>query len=201
MVSKIKKFFKRLLQKEPPYNVDHPDFEGKIEAAFVAKGVTYYRFKHDYDMPVGRYKYVTNYLHQVDLRMTTSTLREYIKQIEAWLDGSKQHINPGKALILLKKMESRANLEFDVETVRKLASVVYFDDTEILSTYDFPHNRKKIQKWIDGNVLDFFLTRPISELLKLKNISISSLEEYVQWQEETIKILNSELQNQSKENS
>lgn len=189
-----------MMHKEPPYNLDHPEFDGKIEAAFVAGGTTYYRFKHDYDMPIGRYKYVTNYLYQVDLRMTTETMREYIQKIEAWLDGSKKHINPGQALILLKKMESRANLEFDVETVRRLATVVYFDDTEILSTYNFPHNRKKMQKWIDDNVLDFFLTRPISELLKLKNISTSSLEEYVRWQEETIKILNSELSSQSKEN-
>lgn len=201
MVNKIKKFFTKLFQKEPPYTLDHPDFTGKIEAAFVAAGTTYYRFKHDYDMPVGRYKYVTSCLYEVDLRMTIDTMRVYIKNIAAELDGSKKQINPGNALILLKKMESRANLEFDVATVRKLASVVYFDDTEVLSTYNRPYNKKKIQIWEENNVLDFFLTRPISELLKLKNISISSLEEYVHWQEETVKILNSELQSPSKENS
>lgn len=191
--NKVLNFFR----KAPIRNIYHPDFEPLIEAAFVCNGTTYYRFKKDYDMPVGRYKWVHNTLHEVDMRMTNEMLHAYIDALTKNLSGKKGHVDLTEAIIDLTKMKSHASLAFNVDTVERLATVVYFDDTEILNTYDREKSRKKIAIWRTHKNLDFFMTRPINELLKLKDFSINSLEEFVNWQRETFQILISEPASQS----
>jgi hypothetical protein len=98
-------------------------------------------------------------------------------------------------------MKSFTKLAFNVETVERLAAVVYFTDSEILNTYDKKVGDRKIQAWRDYENMDFFITRPISELLKLKNISIDSLQDYVKWQRDVFNDLTSDTLIQSEENS
>lgn len=98
-------------------------------------------------------------------------------------------------------METRVNLAFEPDTVRRLASVVYFDAAEDLSTFDMKYGEKKVEFWKKNNVTDFFLTRPISELLGLEGISITSLEEYLRTSTSIIEELTSELPPQLSENS
>jgi hypothetical protein len=152
-------------------------------------------------MPAGRYKWVHNTLHEVDMRMTNQMLQAYIDELMKNLSGKKGQVDLTTAIITLTKMKSHANLAFNVDTVERLATVVYFDDTEILNTYDREKSRKKIALWRAHNNLDFFMTRPICELLKLKDFSINSLQEFVSWQRETFQILISEPASPSPENS
>lgn len=201
MIKELWKKFKRSLSKSDAYNMYHADFDQKIEAAFVCNGITYYRFKKDYDMPVGRYKWVHNTLNEVNLRMTNEMLMGYIDQLMGILSGKKGKVDLTEAVIMLTKMKSHATLEFNIATVERLASVLYFDDTEILHTYDRDKGRKKIAEWRAANNVDPFLMKPIGELLKLKDFSINSFQEYVNWQRETFEVLTSEPLNQSPENS
>ena len=200
MIKSTWKKIKRFISKSEAYNLYHADFDQKIEAAFVCKGVTYYRFKKDYDMPVGRYKWVANTLNEVNMRMTSEMLLQYIDQLMNILSGKKGKVDLTEAVILLTKMKSHALLEFNVATVERLATVIYFDDTELLNTYDRDKGRQKIAQWRAANNVDFFMMKPIGELLKLKDFSINSFQEYVNWQRETFEILTSEPLNQSPEN-
>lgn len=161
------------------FNIYHEDIKEQIELAFESGGVKYYRFKDEFRMPAGRYKYIYAYLKETELRMTHEKLKEYVDELTKCLDGSKKVIDIEGAWKVVFALKGRANLAFEPESVRRLASVCYFDSKEDLSTYDQDHNQKKIDSWIKNKCLDFFLTRPISELFGLTNISVTSLEEYL----------------------
>src|SRR5690606_15589390 len=123
------------------FNVHHPDNANIVEVAFKVKGKTYYRFVDDFRMPVGRYKYVYAYSKEVEMRMDIDTLKTYVLELKRCLTGEKKIIDMEGAWKIIFSLETRVNLAFEPETVRRLASVVYFDDTEDLSTYDQKHGK------------------------------------------------------------
>lgn len=153
-------------------------------------------------MPAGRYKWLYGYLREVDLRMSLEVLNKYIEEIEKSLNGGKKGVvDLGNAFILLSKLKTRTKLAFEPDGVRKLASVVYFDSSEDLSGFSQAYGEKKVLLWKKHNFLDFFLTRPMCELLKLKNSSIEVLEEYIKTAELIIQDLTLEPSNQLQESS
>lgn len=200
------KWLKNLFQKQKPkpeFNKDHPDVKSVIEEAFLAGGVQYYRFKEEKLIPTGRYKYIYAYAKEVDMRMNLNTLKEYVENFKNILNGTgpKAVINIGELWKLILNLESRVNLAFEPATVERLAAVIYFDGTEDLSTYDKKHGAVKIENWKKNNVLDFFLTKPMGELLGLKDISLTSLEDSITQNQELLINLNYDLQNLSLANS
>lgn len=188
-------------RKKEAFNIHHPDLVDAVEPAFKVGTTQYYRFKDDYRMPVGRYKYVHAFLREVDLRMDLATLKAYVSELKNCLNGAKKVIDIEGAWKIVFSLETRTELAFEPETVKRLASVTYFDETEDLSTYDRKHAKDKINKWNKSKSLDFFLTRPISDLLGLSGISITSLEDYLTTSTEIIKNLAYVPPKQSQENS
>lgn len=166
---------------KPEFNAEHPDIAPIIEEAFEAGGTTYHRFKEEKLIPTGRYKYIYMHLKEVDMRMNIETLRAYVKEFKNLLNGSgsKKIIEIGELWKLIINLESRVTLAFEPASVERLAAVIYFDDTEDLSTYDRKYGQKKIEHWKKHDVVDFFLTKPIGELLGLSGISITSLQDYI----------------------
>lgn len=198
-------WFKSLVKKKksiknPPYNIYHPDVAGNIEFAFECKGVKYYRAVKDYILPTGRYKWIDATLNEVDIRMTLPTLRAYIGKLKKNLDGSNG-INLGEAWKVIYAMETRCDLGFTPETVKRLASVMYFDETEDLRDYDHEYGQKKVKFWEENGVYDFFLTTPIAELLNLKPGSEEYLRKYIQEADQILKDLILEPETPSSENT
>lgn len=160
-------------------NCLHPDYIGKTEPAFRARGIQYYRFKQEIEMPYGRYKEVSAFLHEVSLKMDLKTLRAYLAEIKGFLDGSRGQANLGEIWKIIFKMESRIELAFEPESAKRLASVIYFDETESLESFDREYGQKKLKIWEAEGSYDFFLTRPMAELLGLNGISMDSLIDYI----------------------
>jgi hypothetical protein len=188
---------------KPSFNLNHPDIAPQVELAFEAAGVKYFRFKEEYRIPAGRYKYIHNALREMDLRMSREKLLEYISEFERCLNGTgkKKEIEIGLLWQLVLNMKSRARLPFDADTVKRFAAVTYFDDTEDISTYDKNYGQKKIEFWEQNNVNDFFLTSPIGELLNLNDSSLKHLQEYLTTSMEILQELNSDLLKVSQESS
>lgn len=188
---------------KPAFNKNHPDVKHLVEVAFKAGGKTYYRFIDEKQIPTGRYKYIYAHLKEVDMRMNIDTLKAYIKDFKTVLNGAgpKKIIEIGELWKLVYNLETRISLAFEPATVERLAAVIYFDDTEELSTYNRKYGEKKIDHWRKHNVLDFFLTKPIGELLGLSGISIPFLEDSIQQIQEELQILTSDQQTQSSANS
>ncbi len=174
-------------------SVTDPDFSNAIEPAFEFLGVKYYRFRKDADAPYGRYKWVATFLQEVELRMTLPTLNAYLDEIEKNISGGKGGINLTNVSVTIHKIRTRTSLAFDVETAKKLASVIYFDKDEDVTTYDRQKGRDKMEIWgKDLKVMDFFLTKPMSELLGLNDISPAALADYIDQQKQLIQDLTSE---------
>lgn len=184
-----------------PYNIDHPDIAHKIEIAFATSKATYYRFKKDVQMPAGRYKWVHARLYEFELRMKADTLRNYLNELKMCLSGKRGEIQIGEAMLAIRKMESRMDLGFDVETVKRLAAVMLFTDDEILNTYDETKGDEKIKDWDTEGALDFFWTTPIGDWLGLNDISQTALGDYIKTQTELIAALTYETPAVSSESS
>lgn len=162
------------------YNIHHPEFSGMIEVAFTTKGRTFYRFKDDMRMPFSRYQVMQTFFVGYELRMDYNLFKAFLEEIEKDLNGTRGNVNIGRAMITIEKMKARAELAFDPEQAYNIASVVYFDDTEDLFKYDAEHNKKKIQSWKEAKMIDFFYTKPLSELLNLSSFSKTDLQNYLE---------------------
>lgn len=188
---------------KPSFNIDHEDVAHKIEKAFKAGSVQYYKFIDEHQIPAGRYKYIYAALKEADLRMDVATLKQYVQTMKDILNGGakKNQINVGDIWKIVYNMESRIVLAFEPAAVERLAAVIYFDAGEDLSTYNRMHGAEKILNWKKHNVMDFFLTRPIAELFGTSGISTTSLEDYIQATTEMIQDLTTDLQKVSSENT
>ncbi len=172
------------------YNIYHPDFAELVEPAFKVNGKQYYRFIKDVEIPYGRYMFIQTFLYEQQIRMDLATLNGYIQKMKFAVNGSVQRgIDLITVVKTLGQMESRVELAFDVDTTYRLASVMYFDDTEDLITYDKPHNDKKVLLWKGARVTDFFYTRPMGELLGLSSFSPEGLVTFIEGQEALLKEL------------
>jgi hypothetical protein len=188
------------------YNIYHPELSDKIEASvnqetgkpFIVNGVQYYNFKRDTEVRTGRYMILTNFLQEVNYRMDLERLKMYIKRIRSELDNSRGQINVGNAVVFLDQMMNLTTQAFEAETIYRLASAIYFDDTEDLRTWDKEHNEKKISGWKEDGTLDFFFSRPFKELIDLRSTSETdiraSLDAVARLNEEYKSVLSSETQ-------
>lgn len=186
----------KLKPKQDPerYTLNHPDLAGQTELAFEAGLIKFYRFKEEFRHPTGRYKYVYKRFKEADMRVSREILIQYLDLIEKALDGSnKKGINLSTALRNIYNLRTWTKIPFEPEAVRRLAAVVYFTDDEDLSTFDEEKGRWKEELWVKNKVHDFFLTRPIGELLNLSNTSSESLQEYLADWEPILKELTSDL--------
>lgn len=199
--TKVSEVFKP--KPKPEYNLTHPDFSSQVEEAFTCGGKRFYRFKDEFRMSTGRYKYYYSTLRELDLKISITDLEKFIEVFETILNGGgkKKEIKIGDLWKMLFNLKSRVALAFDVSTVKKLAAVAYFDDTEDLTTFSEEYGNEKVKLWEKHNVEDFFLTRLIGELCGVKNISIESLEAHLKEMEMILKDLDSDLQTVLKDNS
>lgn len=170
----------------PVYNIRHQDYAPLIEKAFKSGSVQYYKFIDDKMLPAGRYKYVYAALKEADLRMTRETLQEFVTILKTELNGGPKRNTINVEIIwrTIINLESRLALGFEPASIKRLASVLYFDETEDLTTYNKMHGMKKVEHWEKNKTLDFFLTKPIVELFGLSGISATSLEDYIQQTQE-----------------
>jgi len=202
----MNKLFNLFRKKEPAFNLHHPDIASKIVFAFECGGKKYYRFgtkeeSRELDMPTGRYKFYLAFLEEVNLRMTLDTLNKYLAELRKALEGGAGQVKIGRAWELIISMEGRTKLAFEPDTVRRLASVTFFDENEDLSDYDRAYNEAKIANWEKHGKYGFFLTMPIRDLCGLKNISLTALTEYMNQVDEILKDLTPDPQIPSSINS
>lgn len=187
---------KRIFRGHNPehFNVHHPEFSDKVEEAFKVNGIQYYRFIQELSMPVQRYMIMQTLLVAKDLGMDRDLLLGYIKNMQKAVNGAKGMIDLTTVIKTLGQMESRVSTAeiFEIDTTYALATIIYFDETEDLYGYDRNYNKKKADSWREAKVIDFFYTKPMDELLGLKNTSAQDLLTFIEAQEETARILNSE---------
>jgi hypothetical protein len=196
-----KKYVPKKIAVDLPFNMNHPDLAPQVEFAFECGGKEFYRMAHEFRLPTGRYKFLDAFLIEHELRMTPKMFHDYLDRIENQINGRGGVIEISKIAVTVHNMRTHANLLFVPDTIKKLASVVYFDETEDLRDYDADYAKKKIALWETDEQYAFFLKRPIVELLNLEGISVTSLQTYIQSAQGQIEELTLDQSKQSLENS
>lgn len=137
----------------------------RVIPAFDFGGKRYFMFEQTDEIPTGRNLAALTIYAEMDMRVDREYLQDYCKAIEKVTSDPKK-INIGVLVQLNNNLRERLELMVLPEFVYKLASVIFFDETESPYRYDFEYNKKKIQAWKeDGATLDFFLKTPLSDLI------------------------------------
>jgi hypothetical protein len=141
------------------------DNKYKVIEAFKLGGTTYYMFDQTDEVPTGRMLAALAIYQEMEMRVDKAYLELHTKATEKILSSPKG-INITYITQLNMNLKERLDLMPLPDFVYKLASVIFFDETESPYSYSFDYNKKKIDEWKkSGDTLDFFLSRLSSELM------------------------------------
>lgn len=152
-------------------NIDH-----KINEAFEIGGVKYYYFDEAFNVPYERALTALTYYEEFRMRCTREFLEMHVK-------ATDEALNKGRltnASVLNNQLKERLNFIFEPTLLYKLASVIYFDETESPLSYDFKYNEEKIKLFqSQKDIKGFFLQHHIQQLVPfLKDVELN-LESYL----------------------
>ena len=190
LIESIKSWLNR--KDQPSFDVDE---KHKITKAFTHRGIQYYQFEDIHNMMTGRAFTCIDFYNELSMSCTREYLTEHCETVEKLLNEGKL-VDIARLNIQLKE---RLEMILNPDIVYKIASVVYFDDTEQPYTYDHSYNHKKIEAWKNDGVDGFFLHLPLADLIPHLRLSEVDLQAYLRVankinkdHSETISILKSE---------
>lgn len=142
------------------------DAKYRIVEAFIHDGVSYRMFENQTEVPTARMLAAQGIYTEMEMRCDREYLDLHCKAVDKILNENKKGINVTYLAQLNMNLRDRLNLMPLPDFVFKLASVIFFDETESPVSYDWAYNEKKIALWKkDPKLLDFFLTRLATELI------------------------------------
>lgn len=137
----------------------------RIIPAFELHGKRYFMFAELQECPMGRHDSAMTIFLELEMRMDKEYIEMHTKAVDKILSNPKK-IDIGLLAQLNYNMKDRIGLMVTPHFIYKLASVVYFDESESPYMYDFEYNEKKIAAWKeDGRTLDFFLRTPLLDMI------------------------------------
>lgn len=144
----------------------------RIEYAFTCAGTKYYRFADITNLPYERGLMALQVYNEVDMRCSRQFLLQYADTIDRLLH--EQKIDIFKINQLNQLLKQRLTLAADTDLLYRLAAVCFFDKSENPAVYEPDYAEKKIAKWRkDKGVRDFFMQKPLLELMPfLQNVDI-----------------------------
>lgn len=152
----------------------------KVIEAFKLGGTTYYMFDQTAEVPTGRMLAALAVYNEMEMKCDKEYLTLHTKAMEKLLSDPKK-INVMYIAQLNLNLKERLELMPLPDFVYKLASVIFFDETESPYSYSFEYNAKKIEEWKkSGETLDFFLSRLSSELIPSLKPAIGSTKMFSQ---------------------
>lgn len=149
----------------------------KIILAFEHGGHKYYQFENAFDMSTGRGINALTFLEEFNMRVTREYLEKHIKAIELLLIGPKIQI--AEIGIIHRNLKERLDLASFPDHIYKLASVLFFDESESPFSYDMNYNRKKMAAWrADPGMLPFLVQVPLKDMMQFSNMPGENLKTF-----------------------
>lgn len=144
-----------------------PDAKHIITYAFTIGERHYFRFDDPLNTPYDRALKTLVYYKELDMNCDRALLKAHTEAFDNAL--SKNSINID-TLVELKQLndqlKQRLELPKEPELMYKLASVVFFDQSENPYVYEFKYGINKIKAWKKDTTLeDFFLSIPLKMLI------------------------------------
>lgn len=163
----------------------------RIEYAFTSGGRKYYCYSDINNLPYQRGRHALAVFNEIQMRCSREFLLQYTKTVKAVLHAKE--IDIFKLNELNSMLEDRLTLVADLELCYKLASIVYFDETERPEVFEPEYAEKKIARWKkDMDVESFFLQKPLTELMPYLKNAIGDFNGFFQLNEQ-LNLLHSDL--------
>jgi hypothetical protein len=150
-------------KKFKPYLIEE---KYRVIEAFSFDGIRYLMYDNAFEVPTGRMFAALAIYTEMEMRCDREYLEAHTKAMDKLLNPSDRKLNITYIAQLNINLRERLDLMPLPDFVYKLASVIFFDETESKYSYDFKYNEKKIARWKKSpETLDFFLTRLGEELI------------------------------------
>lgn len=154
-----------------------PNQKHIIEPAFMVGGVQYYQFQDVFNIPCERGLMALAVYEETRMRCSREYLEKHVETVKEILHSST--IDVYKLNALNEQMRERLNLVLDTDLLYKLASIVFFDETENPAIWEYNQAKKKIELWQKhSSVAAFFLQKPLVELIPFLQKLDFDLDEY-----------------------
>ena len=135
-------------------------------------------------MNINRYKEFMVKLQQFGMGVSREYLDEMNERVLKELDGENGQIRLKEIRSFHEELKVRLALAPIEEHVYAYLSVVFFEESENLDSYDFIENAAKINYWrTQPPAPSFFLTKPIAALIGYEGQSIGDLKDSLQRQQ------------------
>jgi len=174
-LTKIRRYFFGPHQLKP-YLVDE---KYKVIPAFSLAGTDYWMYDSAMEVPTGRFFAAMGIYTEMEMNVDKDYLTSHCKAMEKLL-SDRNKIQLTYIMQLNVNLKERLELMPMPEYIHKLASVIFFDKSESLYSYDYEYNKLKIEKWkAAGGTLDFFSKTPLKELVPALSMPASDSQTYL----------------------
>lgn len=154
------------------------DNKYKLLLAFEHGGKKYYQFENVFDMSTGRGLQALTIYEEFSMRCDRAYLEKHVKAIEILINDPKG-IKVGTIAEIHANLRERIALAPYPDHIYKLASVMFFDETESPFSYDGSYNQKKIAEWrADTEMLPFLVKVPLKQLMPFSDTANENLKTY-----------------------
>lgn len=151
----------------------------KVIPAFSIGGTDYWMYDSAMEVPTGRFFAAMGVYTEMEMNCSKEYLLSHCKAMEKLLSDPKK-IQLTYIMQLNVNLRERLDLMPMPEFIYKLASVIFFDKSESLYSYDYDYNKLKIEKWkAAGGTLDFFSKTPLKELIPSLSMPTQDIQTYL----------------------
>ncbi|MDR2003931.1 MAG: hypothetical protein LBQ74_12940 [Prevotella sp.] len=170
-----------------------PKSEHIIKHAFTVAGVDYYQFDDIYNLPYERGLMALAVYEETRMNCSKEYLEKHVEVMRDLLHS--KNIDIYKINQLNEQIAERLKISFDTPLLYKLASIVFFDKNENPALYEYDYCNRKIAFWKEHKgVADFFLQKPLQELIPFLNTLDFDFQKYSEVIEELDKVHSARLQ-------
>lgn len=159
-----------------------PDSKYIITYSFSLGDRHYFRFDDLLNIGYDRALKTLVYYKEMDMNADREFLKLHTQAIDNILKRASLTIDDLLDVRMLNnQLKQRLELPKEPDLMYKLASVVFFDQHENPQVYEFKYGEKKIAAWKkNASLHDFFLQKPLQELIPYLRYADESLQQYSQ---------------------
>lgn len=179
LIKRIKDLYRKWFYKEKM--TVHPKYNKGIQYAFSCDGKDYYKLNYEYEIYEDRATFMATFSNEMDMKVTKETLLAFADAILLCFNAKDgESLNISKAIQLVNELKYRAEWLFDIDSLYRFASVIYFDVNENIKSYDWEYNKIKMDSWKKkGNVIEYLLEKVLGKSNLELILSQTDLETYL----------------------
>lgn len=163
-----------------------------LEKAFIdSKGMAYYRYKNDFEIPIIRFKEIQQRIILLNSGLSDVSLKLIASKMKEALNGGKKS-DLAEIGFLIKEIERRANIWIDTDMLMEITALTYIREDESTTIIDWVLHKEKIIQFTKdsaGGLYDFFYSTGLISLLPFAGTTEEEFQQFYKESELKMKAL------------